>query len=375
MSDQDRGRGLGSLLLEHLAALGREHGVSRFEAEVLAENYGMLGCSGAGFAVSRQTQDGEVSVELRTEASAAVIDAADRREWRSEARSLRPLLYPESVAVVGVSRRAAGWVTPSSRDPPAGYAGRLYVVHPEADAVAGLPAHRTLTSIGEPVDLVVIVVPADRVAEVMADACRRRRGGDRGLLGTLRRVRSRGARAAGAGPGAQRPRGRTDSQGVLSWGPGSGSTHVRAGPPGAGRPGGRLPVRRRRVHAARPGPGPRRGRALVRLAAKLDVSSNDLLAAWMDDDQVSAAALHLESFGNAMKFARTARRFAERKPLLAVVGGRAGSTSVGVDALFAQSGVIGCRSATELTETAALLVQQPCPRVPGRRRDQRRGWS
>ena len=101
--------------------------------------------------------------------------------------------------------------------------------------------------------------------------------------------------------------------------------------------------------------------SFVSLGAKLDVSSNDLLAAWMDDDQVVAAALHLESFGNAMKFARTARRFAERKPLLAVLGGRASGASVGVDALFAQSGVIACRSAAELTETAALLVGQPLP--------------
>ena len=102
--------------------------------------------------------------------------------------------------------------------------------------------------------------------------------------------------------------------------------------------------------------------AFVSLGAKLDVSSNDLLAAWMDDDEVAVAALHLESFGNALKFARTARRFAERKPLLAVVGGRRSTASaVGVDALFAQSGVIACRSATEMAEAAALLVQQPLP--------------
>ena len=101
--------------------------------------------------------------------------------------------------------------------------------------------------------------------------------------------------------------------------------------------------------------------SFVSLGAKLDVSSNDLLAAWMDDDQVAAAALHLESFGNALKFARTARRFAERKPLLGVVGGRSTGSSIGVDALFAQAGVIPCRSATEVAETAALLLGQPMP--------------
>ena len=368
VSDQDRGRGLGSLLLEHLAALGREHGVGRFEAEVLADNYGMLAVfRGAGFAVSRRTQDGEVSVELRTEVSATAIEAADRREWRSEARSLRPLLYPESVAVVGVRREPGGLghgVLEAIRA--AGFTGRLYVVHPEADTVAGLPAYPTLTAIAEPVDVVVIVVPADRVAEVMADAC------SAGVGAAI--VVSSGLPAPG-GPGS---RGREllelaransvrvvgpDSQGVLSSGPGVrfNTTFARALP----EPGG-LAVATQSggvgftlLDLARDlGVGVH---SFVSLGAKLDVSSNDLLAAWMDDDRVSAAALHLESFGNAVKFARTARRFAERKPLLAVVGGRSTGGTVGVDAVFAQSGVIACRSAAELTETAALLVQQPLP--------------
>ena len=63
-------------------------------------------------------------------------------------------------------------------------------------------------------------------------------------------------------------------------------------------------------------------RTFVSLGNKADISSNDLLAAWYDDPDVTAAALYLESFGNAAKFARFARRFAERKPVLAVVGGR-----------------------------------------------------
>ena len=71
----------------------------------------------------------------------------------------------------------------------------------------------------------------------------------------------------------------------------------------------------------------------ISLGNKADVSSNDLLSAWIDDPKVTAAALYLESFGNAAKFARVARRFAERKPLLAVVGGRsAGGRRGGVSA-------------------------------------------
>ena len=151
VSDEDRGRGLGSLLLEHLAALCREHGVTRFEAEVLADNYGMLGVfQAAGFTVTRSNQYGEVSVELRTEVSSAALDAADRREWRSEAHSLRPLLYPESVAVVGVHRAAAGLgtaVLEAIRT--GGFSGRLYVVETESDSVAGMPAYGSLAAIGE----------------------------------------------------------------------------------------------------------------------------------------------------------------------------------------------------------------------------------
>ena len=93
------------------------------------------------------------------------------------------------------------------------------------------------------------------------------------------------------------------------------------------------------------------------------------------------------------KFARFARRFAERKPLLAVVGGRstggqragashtaaAASPAVGVEALFAQSGVIGCADAEDLADTALLLTEQPLPagrrlaRAQQRRRHGRAG--
>ena len=369
VSDEDRGRGLGSLLLEHLAALCREHGVSRFEAEVLADNYGMLGVfRAAGFAVGRRTLAGEVSVELRTEASRAAVDAADRREWRSEARSLRPLLYPQSVAVVGVRRTAAGpgnGVLEAIRA--GGFAGRLYAVHPEADSVADLPAYRSLAAIGEAVDLVVVAVPAREVLPVITDAAAAGVGaaivvssgftGPDGFGVTAERELLRTARAHSVrlvGP---------DSQGVLSQGPEMrlNATFAQAlpGPGGlaiASQSGG---VGFTLLDMARDlGVGVH---AFVSLGAKLDVSSNDLLAAWMDDEQVAAAALHLESFGNALKFARTARRFAERKPLLGVLGGRSTTSAIGVDALFAQAGVIPCRSVTEVSETAALLLEQPLP--------------
>jgi len=116
--------------------------------------------------------------------------------------------------------------------------------------------------------------------------------------------------------------------------------------------------------------------SLISLGNKADVSGNDLLAAWTEDPDVTAAALYLESFGNAPKFARIARRFAESKPLLAVVGGRsaggqragashtaaAATSAVGVEALFVQAGVIGCDDAEDLAEAAFLVTREPLPR-------------
>lgn len=374
VADEDRGRGLGSLLLEHLAALGRRHGVSRFEAEVLGDNYGMLRVfRAAGFAATRKTVEGEVAVELRTDASREAVEAADRREWRAAATSLQPLLHPSSVAVVGVRRTAGGFghgVLDAIRS--SSYAGTLHVVHPEADAIDGLPTSRSLADLDGPVDLVVVAVPADGVADVLRDAAANGAGaavvissGFSGVGSDERRLELLGLARAHSlrlvGP---------NSQGVLDNADGLNATLLHDVPEVGGlavasQSGGMgfalLDLARDvglGVHT------------FVSLGDKVDVSSNDLLAAWMDDDAVAAGALYLESFGNALKFARTARRFAEQKPLLAVVGGRsrarqdpaaASTVGVGVDALLDQSGVIACRTGAELAETALLLVEQPLP--------------
>src|ERR687884_1124379 len=119
--------------------------------------------------------------------------------------------------------------------------------------------------------------------------------------------------------------------------------------------------------------------AFVSIGNKADVSSNDLLEWWEDDEASELVLLYLESFGNPHKFARLARRVARRKPILAL---KAGATSAGakaasshtaalassdtaVDALFHQAGVIRAGTLEELVDAAALLSSQPLPR--GRR--------
>ncbi|GAA1974824.1 bifunctional GNAT family N-acetyltransferase/acetate--CoA ligase family protein [Nocardioides panacihumi] len=383
VADREHGHGLGSLLLEHVAAACRNRGIHRFVAEVLADNNAMLQVfRDAGFDTVRHIDRGEVSVEMSTEATARAVEAADARESASEARSLRPLLYPRSVALIGVRRDGSGLghaVLRSVID--GGFTGKVHVVHPDVPSMEGITTVRRLRDIVDHVDLAIVTVPADQVVAAIDDATAAgvpaavvisSGFGELGPEGAdlqrsiLRLARSHGMRLVGP-----------NCMGVTSNDPDIrlNATFTSSVP----RPGG-LAVASQSggvgialLDAAR-----RHGlgvHAFISLGNKADVSGNDLLNAWVDDPSVTAAALYLESFGNARKFARVARRFAARKPLLAVVGGlsasgrRAGAShtaaaatpAVGVEALFAQAGVIRCDSAESMTRTALLLDQQPLP--------------
>ena len=383
VADEEHGHGLGSLLLEHLAAACRDNGVRLFVAEVLPENAAMIRVfRDVGFDVSRRSHSGVVSVEMSTEASSNAITAADLRESVSEAHSLAPLLYPETVAVVGVRREGAGLghaVLASILN--GGFRGRVFVVHPEVPSIDGVTAFPRLTDVPEHIDLAIIAVPAIRALAAVEDAA------DAGASSIV--VISSGLGELGPeGVEIQRQMVRVARRndmrlvgpnclGVMSNDPAislNATFSLSDPPPGglavASQSGGvgiaLLDVARELglgVHT------------FISLGNKADVSGNDLLAAWIDDPQVTAAALYLESFGNAPKFARLARRFAERKPLLAVVGGRsssgqragashtaaAASPAAGVDALFAQAGVIACHSAEAMGRTALILSEQPLP--------------
>jgi len=389
VADAAHGLGLGTLLLEHLAAAGRDGGLRSFTAEVLAENSAMLRVfADCGFDVHRETDRGVVTLSLDLTVTGRAVAAADAREATAEARSLAPLLYPRSVAVVGVRREGGGIgraVLDSILDDH--FAGDVYVVHPGAATdpeIAGVPAVASFAELHPPVDLVVVAVPANRVLDVVREAA------EAGVRGAV--VLSSGLGEVGA-DGARLQRelvdvARRHSMRLV----GPNCLGLLCNDPDV------------RLNATFSASGVRRGRvaiasqsggvgimlldlaresglgveSFVSLGNKADVSGNDLLCAWMDDDRVEAAALYLESFGNARKFARIARRFAERKPVLAVVGGRsdggrragashtaaAAAPAVGVDALFAQAGVIGCPGLAALADTTRLVTGQHLPAGP-----------
>ncbi len=386
VDDRMQGKGLGTVLLEHLAAVGRRRGIRSFDADVLVDNYPMIRVfRDAGFDLEQRTDRSELVLTLSTAATERAVAAADARERAAEAHSLRPLLMPRVVAVAGAGRRRGGVGREVLENIRAGgFAGGLYAIHPEAVEIGGVPAWPDFDRVPERVDLVVVAVPADRVravveaaatADVKAAVIITAGLGERGVEGAaaqrelVRVARQHGMRLVGPnclGVLSADPEVRLDAT-FATLTPPSGGLAVASQSGGVG-----IAL----IDAAR-----RLGvgiASFVSLGNKADVSGNDLLAAWTDDPKVGGAALYLESFGNPRKFARLARRFAERKPLLAVVGGRsaggrraglshtaaAAAPSVAVDALCARAGVIAVRDLDELVETAHLVLDQPLPRGP-----------
>lgn len=172
ISDAAQGRGLGSILMEHLAVAARENGIRRFTAEVLPENRKMLSVfQESGFEVTRRFEDGVVAVEFPIDPTARWRAVVESREHRAESRSVAELVEPASVAVVGASRdpQAVGSLV-LRHVLEAGFTGAVHAVNRAAEDVQGLTAHRSLADIGEPVDLVVVAVPADEVEALIPEA-------------------------------------------------------------------------------------------------------------------------------------------------------------------------------------------------------------
>jgi acyl-CoA synthetase (NDP forming)/GNAT superfamily N-acetyltransferase len=385
VADAHQGRGIGSVLLEHLAEIGRELGIARFEAVVLAENATMLRVFlDAGYQPSRQLDGSEVSLEFDIAATELTEKVMRERELRAESSSIRRLLYPRSVAVIGASSdpgKLGHLVVRTLQQ--SGFTGPIYPVNATARSIGGAPAYPSVAEIPGEVDLAILAVPAAEVAGV-ATQCGAR--GVRGLVvmsggfgesGTAE-ARAAGARAQRELVSAARGYGMRvvgpNCLGLINTDPAV-SLNASLAPvaPPAGRAGffcqsGALGVAVL-AEAARRGLGVS---SFVSAGNRADVSGNDLLQYWESDPATEIALLYLESFGNPRKFARIARRFAHRKPIVAVKSGR-GSMVAGlqhtsvevpeasVQALFEASGVIRTETLAQLFDVALLLSTQPLP--------------
>ncbi len=386
VEDQHHGRGIAQLLLEHLAQAARERGIHRFVAEVLPDNSRMIHTfREAGYKVVSDFEDGVMTLEFSIDPTDTSIGVMRGREHRAEAASIERFFNPRSIAVIGASRRqdTIGQVLVRNLVS-ADFTGRVYAVNPNAAAVSGLPAFKTVGDIPDDVDVAIVAVPADSVTDVVLDCAAK------GVHGMI--VISSGFAETGE-EGRKRQRhlvGLSRSYGLRLIGPNalgvintdpSVSMNASLSPV--------MPARGRAAFFCQSGAlgsailekVHNRGLGLTTFVSagnRADVSGNDLLQYWEEDDPTEVVLLYLESIGNPRKFSRIARRVSQRKPVIAV---RSGRTTQGVpmghavrriaapaealDAMFRQAGIIQVDTLEEMFDVAQLLAHQPLPR--GRR--------
>jgi acyl-CoA synthetase (NDP forming)/GNAT superfamily N-acetyltransferase len=380
VDDAHQGKGIGTVMLEHLTGAAKQAGIVRFVADTLAENGRMLRVfHDAGYNDERHFADGVVRVAFGIDPTEASEAASWERERRATARSVRRLLNPESVAVIGASRHpgALGHVLFTGMLA-AGFNGTVYPVNPGAHHVGGVRAYADVLEIPDRVDLAVIVAPAAQVPGIVEQCARKRVGGlvivssgfaERDQAGVeaerllVRTARRNGMRIIGP-----------NGMGIINTDPSVRLNATFSVMPPPGRVGfvaqsGGLGVvlldelARRRLGVS----------SFVSAGNKSDVSGNDLLQYWDDDPETDVVLMYIESFGNPRTFARVARRLSTHKPVVVVKSTRsaaglraAGSHRVlqadeAVDALFRQAGVIRTDTLEELFDVAQVLASQPLP--------------
>ena len=383
ISDHYQGKGIGSVLLEHLAAIARDVGITRFTAEVLPQNRKMLSVfSDAGYDVTRHIEDGVVEVGFDIEPTDSSKAVAMSREHRAEALSVAAILHPRTIAVIGASRRRNSIGSQLlERIVAAGFTGEIHPVNPNVRTLRRRTAYPSVAAVPGRVDLAVIAVPAHAVLEVV-DECAEAgvkallvvsggfaeegRDGARLQAELLRRARGAGMRVVGP-----------NSFGLINNDP---SLRLNASLAMTLPPGGRVGLfaQSGALGIAVLASAARRNLGISTFGSagnRVDVSGNDFMQYWIDDDNTEVVGLYLESMGNPRKFSRIARNLALIKPVIVVKSGvsrfgvppghrvrRTKARPAVFKAMLKQAGVLRVENVHQLFDIAQLLATQPLPR-------------
>lgn len=387
ISDAAQGCGAGTKLLETLVVAAREHGIERFEAEVLWDNQRMLDvflCM--GFDVTRKTDEGVVHLEFPIAPTAAAAERAAQRSQSAAYASMRPVFAPRSIAVIGASRRPGQLGREVLHNLRAsGFTGQLFAINPRADEIDGVRAFASLRETNAQIELAIIAVPSEHVEAALDDCIASHvaavivisagfaevgEEGKRREAALVEKIRAAGMRMVGP-----------NCMGVINTDPAVrmhgtfSSVFPPAGNVAMSSQSGALGLavldyaRSLNIGFS----------TFVSVGNKADVSGNDLIQYWAEDPKTDVILLYLESFGNPRKFGDIARRVGRTKPIVAVKAGRsaggarAASSHTGalatsdavVDDLFRQAGIIRTGTLEEMFDVAALLANQPLPK--GRR--------
>ncbi|MGB0385685.1 MAG: GNAT family N-acetyltransferase [Ardenticatenaceae bacterium] len=384
VDDEFQGKGLGTLLLERLAVLAAQHGITSFFALTMSENRAMVELlRRSGFDIEAQRAGSEVEIDLSVVPTEKSVARSQMRDRVATVASLRPFFHPNAVAVIGASSKAKsiGYRLMSALIS-GHFQGAVYPVNIKGGVIHSIRASKSIKELPERPDLAIIAVPRHVVLDVV-DECAEQ--GVRALIvitagfseanaegralqeQLVEKVRGYGMRMVGP-----------NCLGLLNSDPtvrlnASFSPHFS--PPGSVA----MASQSGALGLAVLGLTEQLDLGLstfVSLGNKADVSGNDLIQYWEEDEHTNVILLYLESFGNPRRFVRLAQRVSRRKPIVIVKSGRtqagrraAGShtaslagSDVAVEALVRQSGIIRAQTLDEMFHLAQGLSNQPLPR-------------
>jgi acyl-CoA synthetase (NDP forming)/RimJ/RimL family protein N-acetyltransferase len=375
IEDAHQGRGIAQLLLEHLAQAARERGISRFVAEVLPENRRMAKVfADAGYRVTKGIEDGALAVEFPILPTDTSVGVMERREHRAESVSMRRLLSPERIVVYGQSDRIQGLIN-SMLD--GGFHGEVMAVSSDGCAVPGVTNAASIGDLSGRLDLAIVSVRTSQLGTLVIEAAHKGAHGIVVLTGTdyapgdnlqiINLARAYGVRALGP-----------DALGVINTSP---TVQLNATPGPMPRIGGvGMFCQSAAVgvtllnHTIR---GDLGLSSFISTGDYADVTANDVMQYWEDDEATRVCLLTLDSIGNPRKFSRITRRLARSKPVVVfapgrtrradhagVRGGLGHAPEEAVDALFRQAGVMVVHSRGDMIDIAKIASRQPLPAGP-----------
>jgi acetyl coenzyme A synthetase (ADP forming)-like protein len=296
--------------------------------------------------------------------------------------SLKPFFYPRHVAVVGASRKPTGIghrIIQSLKE--GGFAGSIVPVNPHATEIAGLRAFPSLRAIPGPVDLAIVAVPANAVLAVIDDCAAKQipavvlitagfaetGGSGISLEEQLRaKVRRHGIRLIGPncfGLMNLDPDVRLNATYTPMF-PSAGRVALASESGGVGLA---VVTAARRLHLGLS--------SFVSVGNHADVTVNDLLEYWEQDQATDMILLYLETIVDPHRFRLIAKRVGKKKPIVVMKAGRtsAGQSAAGshtaalatnetaIAALFKQCGVIRAATLEEFLALATGLSKQRLP--------------
>jgi acetate---CoA ligase (ADP-forming) len=384
IEDRYQGRGIGTALVRQVAQAGADAGIRTLTGDILSDNVRMLNLVrelGLEYHSDRDS-GGIVRSDLELDVTERFLDVVASAEKEAARAALTRFFRPERVAVVGASRNKqsiGGLVFDNILQ--GGFQGVVYPVNPNAPYVQSVAAYPSLKELPQVPDLVMVCVPSPLVNDVVDEA------GELGVKAVcvvsagfsevdeagealqedlMERARGHGLRIVGPNcMGLLNGNDEVRMNGTFS------KTFPRQGRVSMSSQSGALGLAVLE-HVESLGLGIS---TFVSVGNKADISGNDLLQYWEDDEDTDVILMYLESFGNPRVFSRVARRVSRSKPIVAVKSGRTSagvraasshtaaisSGDTAVDALFRQTGVIRTDTLEEMFEVATLLASQGLP--------------